>query len=183
MQRRKAGQRPPGRRCFPAAENNQSGVEDMFKMMKRLTLLAAGAVAMATLAGAASAELVKYTVVDGFSIPESLTGKPGDPKNGEKVFVNRKLGNCLACHTLSKLSEQPFHGEIAPPLDGVADRYTEGELRLRVVDSKVINEATIMPAFYRVDGFNRVADEFKGKPILTAEQVEDLIAYLMTLKE
>jgi L-cysteine S-thiosulfotransferase len=155
----------------------------MFKMMKRLTLLAAGAVAMATLAGAASADLVKYTVVDGSSIPDSLTGKTGDPKAGEKVFVNRKQGNCLACHTLSKLSEQPFHGEIAPPLDGVADRYTEGELRLRVVNPKVVNEATIMPAFYRDEGFHRVADEFKGKPILTAEQVEDLVAYLVTLKE
>lgn len=151
--------------------------------MKRLTLLVAGAVAIATTAGAASADLVKYTVVDDRAIPQSLTGKPGDAENGKKVFVNRKLGNCLACHTLSSLSEQPFHGELAPPLDGVADRYSEGELRLRVVDPKVVFDGTIMPAFYRTDGFTRVADEFKGKPILTAEQVEDVVAYLKTLKE
>lgn len=118
--------------------------------MKRLTLLAAGAVAMATIAASASADLVKYTVVDDRAIPESLTGKPGDPVNGKKVFVNRKLGNCLACHQVSELSDQPFHGEIGPPLDGVANRYSEGELRLRVVNPKIIYDGTIMPAFYQI---------------------------------
>ncbi len=133
--------------------------------------------------GPASAEsLVTYTIVDDFSIPESLTGAPGDPVKGREVAINRRLGNCLACHVMP-IPEQPFHGETGPDLDGVADRYTEGELRLRVVDSKSINPYTMMPAFYRVEGFHRVMERFAGKPILTAQEVEDVVAYLMTLKE
>lgn len=141
------------------------------------------ALAAATLlAGTATAgDLVKYDVVD-YGIPKSLTGKAGDPAAGEKTFVNRKLGNCLACHQLTKLSAHPFHGEIGPSLDGVAERYKEPQLRLQVVNSKAINPDTIMPAFYRTDGFHRVLDKFKDKPVLTAEQVEDVVAYLMTLK-
>lgn len=150
--------------------------------MKKLSVLAAAAVAMTMSVGAASADMVKYTVVDGSAIPASLTGKAGDAANGKKVFVNRKLGNCLACHAVSSLSDQPFHGDIGPSLDGVAERYTEGEMRLRIVNPKVIYDGTIMPAFYRVDGMHRVMDQFKGKPILTAQQVEDVIAYLKTLK-
>ncbi len=133
--------------------------------------------------GPASAEtLVTYTIVDDFSIPESLTGTPGDPVKGREVAINRRLGNCLACHVMP-IPEQPFHGETGPDLAGVADRYTEGELRLRVVDSKSINPYTMMPAFYRVEGFHRVMERFAGKPILTAQEVEDVVAYLMTLKE
>lgn len=150
--------------------------------MKKLSVLAAAAVAMTMSVGAASADMVKYTVVDGSAIPASLTGKPGDAANGKKVFVNRKQGNCLACHAVSSLSDQPFHGDIGPSLDGVAERYTEGEMRLRIVNPKVIYDGTIMPAFYRIDGMHRVMDKFKGKPILTAQQVEDVIAYLKTLK-
>ena len=80
------------------------------------------------------------------------------------------------------IPEQPFHGQIAPDLAGIASRYSEGELRLRVVDSKIINPDSFMPAFYRNEGFHRVLKKFKGKTILTAEQVEDIVAYLMTLK-
>ena len=111
-----------------------------------------------------------------------LTDKPGDPVAGKKVFSNRKQGNCLACHALSAMSEQPFHGELAPPLDGVADRYSVAELRLQVVNPKAINPDTIMPAFYKKEGFHRVLKKFDGKSILTAQQVEDLLAYLATLK-
>ncbi|MEM1419222.1 MAG: sulfur oxidation c-type cytochrome SoxX [Pseudomonadota bacterium] len=123
-------------------------------------------------------------IVDDSAIPASLTGVAGDPVAGKDVFTGRKLGNCLACHQVSSLmDEQQFHGEVAPPLDGVADRYSEGELRLQVVNSKVINEDTLMPAFYRVEGLNRVNEKFEGKTILTAQQVEDVVAYLQTLKE
>ena len=80
------------------------------------------------------------------------------------------------------IPEQSFHGKVGPDLTGIAGRYSEGEIRLRVVDSKTLNPATIMPAFYRVEGLHRVAKNFAGKPILTAEQVEDVVAYLMTLK-
>ena len=120
-------------------------------------------------------------VVDEFSIPKALTDAAGDPDRGRKIAINRKQGNCLACHILP-IPEESFHGETGPDLHGVAGRYTAGELRLRIVDPKVINPGTLMPAFYRNDGFHRVAKNFKGKAILDAQQVEDLVAYLMTLK-
>ncbi|MGI9500538.1 MAG: sulfur oxidation c-type cytochrome SoxX [Geminicoccaceae bacterium] len=135
-------------------------------------------------AGPAEAdELVAYEIVDEASISEPLTGAPGDADKGRETFVNRKLGNCLGCHAVSELEAEPFHGEVGPPLDGVADRYEEGELRLQVVNAKVVNPDTIMPGFYVTDGLHRVASKFAGKTILTAGQVEDIVAYLMTLKE
>ena len=124
--------------------------------------------------------VVAYEVVDGISIPEPLTDQPGDPANGRSVAIHRQKGNCLACHVMP-ISEQSFHGEIGPDLNGVASRYDEGELRLRVVDPKVINPDTIMPAFYKVNGYHRVLAEFEGKPMLTAQEVEDVVAYLQTL--
>lgn len=129
---------------------------------------------------ASAAELVKYSIV-GDGIPQSLTGKPGDAAKGRKIAFNRKQGNCLACHKMP-IPEQQFHGEVAPDLAGVADRVTEAEMRLRIINPKVINPDTFMPAFYRNAGFNRVLKKFKGKSILSAEQVEDLVAYMMTLK-
>ncbi len=125
---------------------------------------------------------ITYTIVDEQAIPQSLTGKPGDPERGRKVFVNRKLGNCLACHQVSVLADEPYHGNIGPSLDGVASRLSEGEMRLRIVDPKVINPDTIMPAFFRSTGLNDVLKKFQGKTILTAEQVEDVVAFLKTLK-
>lgn len=128
-----------------------------------------------------AAELVKYEVVGGESIPKSLTGKAGDPVAGRKAAINRKQGNCLACHVMP-IPEQPFHGNIGPDLSGVASRYSEGEIRLRIVDAKALNEDTFMPAFYRGTGYYRVLKKFDGKAILNAQQVEDIVAYLMTLK-
>lgn len=114
---------------------------------------------------------------------KTLTGKSGDAATGRSVFSDRKLGNCLACHTNSDLSEQSFHGEVGPPMDGVADRWNEAELRAIVANSKMIFEDTIMPSFYKNAGYERPLKKFAGKSILTAEQVEDVIAYLLTLKE
>ncbi len=149
----------------------------------RTALSAIALLAMTAMAGSAAAVgLMSYEIVDDNSIPKSLTGAPGDPVKGREVAIDRKLGNCLACHQMP-IPEQPFHGETAPDLAGVADRYSEGELRLRVVNPKVINPATMMPAFYRTEGLNRVMKKFQGKPMLTAEQVEDIVAYLMTLKD
>ncbi len=125
---------------------------------------------------------ITYTIVDEHAIPESLTGKPGDPEKGRKVFVNRKLGNCLACHQVSALADEPYHGNVGPSLDGVASRLSEGEMRLRIVDPKVVNPDTIMPAFFRSTGLHDVLEKFRGKTILTAEQVEDVIAFLKTLQ-
>ncbi len=141
----------------------------------------AGALSLA--AGAAMADIVQYKVVDGEAILASLTGQAGDAANGKKVFLNRKKGNCLACHVVTSLSDQPFHGNVGPPLDGIASRMSEGEMRLRLVNPKVVNEASIMPAFYRTEGFERVLKDFQGKSILSAQEVEDVLAYLQTMKE
>jgi sulfur-oxidizing protein SoxX len=117
------------------------------------------------------------------AIPAPLGGRPGDPKEGEKVVLERRLGNCLSCHEISALGKEPFHGEIGPSLDGVAGRWDAATLRMIVVNAKkVFGDETVMPAFYRVDGLNRVRPEFAGKPILTAQQVDDVVAYLATLK-
>lgn len=140
----------------------------------------------ALLLGSASAhaEVVAPTNVmyeDG-AVAKSLTGTPGDPAAGSKAFMNRKQGNCLACHANADMADQPFHGEVGPPLDGVADRWTEAELRGIIANSKKTFEGTIMPAFYISEGYNRPLEKFKGKSVLTAQQVEDIVAYLMTLK-
>ena len=126
-------------------------------------------------------KLVKYEIAGGERIDKSLTGQPGDPANGRKLAIDRKLGNCLACHVLP-IAEQPFHGDVGPDLSETGGNLSEGELRLRVVDSKVLNPDTIMPAFYRNAGFERVLKNFQGKTMLSAQQVEDVVAYLMTLE-
>ena len=141
------------------------------------------AAAFATLmaSGATAEEFVAFKIVDNERIPQSLTGKPGDPARGRKVVINRKQGNCLACHKMP-IPDQQFHGEVGPDLSKVGGTYSEGELRLRIVNPKIINPDTFMPAFYRPYGLHRVAKNFQGKTILTAQQVEDVVAYLTTLK-
>ncbi|MGF1562402.1 MAG: sulfur oxidation c-type cytochrome SoxX [Geminicoccaceae bacterium] len=135
--------------------------------------------------GHAAAEVgpTEVTIVDETSIPEPLTDTPGNPEAGRDWVIDRRLGNCLSCHAITALADEPYHGETGPTLDGVADRYNEAELRLQVVNSKVLNPNSLMPGFYRVEGLNQVKEEFEGKPILTAQQVEDVVAYLLTLKE
>jgi len=120
---------------------------------------------------------------EGGAVAESLTGVPGNAADGRKWVIDRKLGNCIACHMNSESKEQAFQGEIGPPLDGVADRWSEAELRGILTNSKMTFEGTIMPAFYNTSNVNRPLADFEGKTILTAQQVEDVIAYLMTLKE
>ncbi len=132
-------------------------------------------------AGAAAQEPIKLDVVDN-SLPKSLTGSAGNADVGKKVFLTRTLGNCLACHQVSSLKSEEFHGEFGPSLDGVAGRYSEAQLRLIVADPKRIFTDTVMPAFYKNDGLSRVRPEFVGKTILTAAQVEDVVAFLGTLK-
>lgn len=144
--------------------------------------LAVAVLASLALTGSAAAgQVAAYEVIDGVSIPKALTDAPGDAKRGREVAINRKQGNCLACHKLP-IPEQPFHGEVGPDLSEVGGAYSAGELRLRIVDPKALNPGTIMPSFYKTEGLNRVAKEFQGKTILTAQQVEDIIAYLVTLK-
>ncbi|HHS88929.1 MAG TPA: sulfur oxidation c-type cytochrome SoxX [Rhodobacteraceae bacterium] len=149
--------------------------------MKHTSVMLA-AILLAGTASAAEVAPQEVAFEDG-AVSQSLTGVPGDAENGRKVFLNRKKGNCLACHANSDMEDQPFHGEIGPPLDGVADRMNEAELRGMLVNSKMVYDGTIMPAFYRADGFVRPLDKFKGKTILSAQEVEDVVAYLLTLKE
>lgn len=126
---------------------------------------------------------VTYTIDDGYMVPEPVAAQPGDPENGRVVFIDRQLGNCLGCHVVSELQDEAFQGEIGPALDGVADRLEPGMIRMQVINPKVINPGTIMPAFFRLDGLTDVLDPFEGKTILTAQEVEDVVAYLGTLEE
>jgi sulfur-oxidizing protein SoxX len=135
-------------------------------------LVAAGC-AMGAASGAASAQ---------DSIPASLTGAKGDPARGRAIVTNRQLGLCLLCHS-GPFPEERFQGNLAPDLAGAGKRSTEGQLRLRIADSSRINPATIMPAYHRTDGLTRVAPAWRGKPILTAEQIEDVVAFLTTLTD
>ena len=114
------------------------------------------------------------------SIPTSLTGAKGDPARGRTIIANRQVGLCLLCHS-GPFPEERFQGNIAPDLRGAA-RLTEGQIRLRLVDPARVNPETIMPAYYKTEGLTRVAPAFRGKPVLTAEQIEDIVAFLVTLK-
>lgn len=115
------------------------------------------------------------------SLPASLTGTKGDPARGRAIVASRQVGLCLLCHS-GPFPEERFQGNLAPTLEGAGARWSEGELRLRIVDSSRINPATIMPAYHRTEGLGRVAPAWRGKPILSAEQIEDVVAFLMTLR-
>ncbi len=114
------------------------------------------------------------------ALPASLTGTKGDPARGRAIVANRQVGLCLLCHS-GPFPEERFQGELAPDLRGAA-KLSEGQIRLRIVDPGRVNPETLMPAYYRSEGLTRVAPAFRGKTILTAEQIEDIVAYLLTLK-
>jgi sulfur-oxidizing protein SoxX len=124
--------------------------------------------------------LVAYRIVNG-TIPEPLTAQPGDPERGRRVVLDRD-GDCLVCHAMA-LPQRQFHGTVGPPLDGIGSRSSAGALRLRLVDPKAINPETIMPAYYKVEGLHRILERYRDRPILTAQQIEDVIAYLLTLTQ
>ena len=114
------------------------------------------------------------------AIPASLTGAKGDPARGRAIVANRQIGLCLLCHS-GPFPEERFQGELAPDLRSAA-KLSEGQIRMRIVDPGRVNPETIMPAYFRSEGLTRVAPAFRGKTILTAEQIEDIVAYLLTLK-
>jgi L-cysteine S-thiosulfotransferase len=132
-------------------------------------------------AAVAQERLPPFTVV-GDAIPASLTGAKGDPERGRKVVTNRHVGLCLLCHS-GPFPEERLQGTLAPSLEGAGARWTEGQLRLRIVDAAKLNPSTIMPPYYRVDGLNRVAPSLRGKPVLSPEQIEDVVAFLVTLRQ
>lgn len=115
------------------------------------------------------------------TIPQPLTPTPGDPTRGRAIVANRQLGLCLLCHT-GPLPEERFQGNLAPDLAGAGDRWSEGQLRLRIVDAGRLNPSTIMPSYYRIDGLTRINAAWQAKPILTAQQIEDVVAFLRTLR-
>ena len=121
-----------------------------------------------------------YRVV-GDAIPESLSGTPGDAVRGRAIIANRQLGLCLLCHA-GPFPEERFQGNLAPDLAGAGARWSEGQLRLRIADPARLNPATIMPSYYRTEGLNRVAPAWRDKPILSAQQVEDVVAFLRSLR-
>ena len=129
---------------------------------------------------AADSTLVGYRVENG-QISTPLTGQPGDPARGKTAVLSRDGGNCFLCHTVPDAGETPL-GNIGPPLAGVGNRVSAAQMRLRLVDSTLLNRESVMPAYYRIDGFNHVAPAYAGKPLLTAQQIEDVIAYLLTLR-
>ena len=135
--------------------------------------LAAALVAACVLAGAASGEE---------AMPRSLTGTKGDPARGRAIVANRQVGLCLLCHS-GPFPEERFQGNLAPDLRGAGARWSEAQLRLRIVDSSRVNPATIMPAYYRSEGLTRVGKAWQGKPVLSAEQIEDVVAFLRTLRD
>ncbi len=148
----------------------------------KLAVIPASLLAMASIAFAGDTGADDVVFADG-AVAASLTSAAGDAVNGRKVFANRKQGNCLACHVNSEMPEHSFHGEVGPSLDGVADRWTDAELRGILVNSKNTFEDSIMPSFYRLENGVRTLKKFQGKTILSAQQVEDVLAYLQTLKE
>jgi sulfur-oxidizing protein SoxX len=141
-------------------------------------LLAAASFALPAIADAQA--LREYAVV-GDAIPQSLTGAPGDVARGRALVLERS-STCILCHS-GPFPETRFQGDLAPSLAGAGGRWSEGQLRLRLVDASSFNPATIMPSYYRLEGLVRVGPAWRGKPILSAEQIEDMVAYLSSLRE
>ena len=139
------------------------------------------AAATLALSGPAAAQALQAYVVDGDAIPASLTGAPGDAARGRALVLNRS-STCILCHS-GPFPEEKFQGDLAPSLAGAGTRWSAAQLRLRLVDGSRLNPATIMPSYYRVDGLHRVGTAWRGKPILSAEQIEDIVAYLASLRD
>ena len=130
---------------------------------------------------AAAQDALRPYQIDGDSINVSLTGAAGDPQKGGAIVANRQVGLCLLCHS-GPFPQERFQGTLAPDMSGAGSRWNEGQLRLRIVDASRLNPDTIMPSYYKVSGLERVAAGLKDKPLLAAEQIEDVVAFLKTLQ-
>ncbi len=140
--------------------------------------LAVGLLALPCPSGAQ--DLRPYAIT-GDAIPQPLTTARGDATRGRALVVER-TSTCILCHN-GPFPEQKFQGDLAPSLAGTGSRWSEGQLRLRLVDASSLNAATIMPSYYRVEGLTRIGPAWRGRPILSAEQIEDIVTYLVTLRE
>tara|TARA_R110002126_G_scaffold291652_2_gene454936 strand:- start:49783 stop:50235 length:453 start_codon:yes stop_codon:yes gene_type:complete len=150
-------------------------------------LVASVAVTTSAFAAEVAPTAVSYT--DG-AVEMSLTGVVGNAEEGAKIVGSKKLGNCVACHEVSALPDIAFQGLIGPALDGAGDRWSEAELRGIVANAKIMFEGTMMPSFYKDTGYIRPGNAYTGKaaddtlgPLLSAQQIEDVVAYLATLKD
>jgi len=164
--------RKPGSRRSPPKSS-----DDRARVAVAVALVGAIGLVPASIAG----EPLRPDAVVGDAIPDSLTGVPGDPARGRAIVVSRQTGLCLLCHS-GPFPEERFQGTLAPDLAGAGARWSEGQLRLRMVDSARVNPATIMPSYYRIEGLTRVGRAWQGKTVLSAEQIEDVIAFLATLR-
>lgn len=158
--------------------------------MTKLKIAIAAGILAGGAAVAADVEPMNVAYDDYGAVTESLSGTAGDVEAGVTVVSSRSLGNCVACHQVSALPDVPFQGEVGPSLDGVADRWNEAELRGIVADAKKTYDGTVMPSFYKTAGYIRPGNAYTGKaadeplpPLLSAQQIEDVVAFLMTLKE
>ena len=125
--------------------------------------------------------LAAFSATASDSLPSPLNGATGDAARGRAIVLDRHAGLCLLCHS-GPFPEERFQGDLAPNLSGVGARLSAGQIRLRIVDPGRVNPQTIMPAYYRTEGLTRVAPAHRGKTVLSAEQIEDVVAFLVTLK-
>jgi L-cysteine S-thiosulfotransferase len=151
-------------------------------MADEFSVLAVALALLALIPSQVRAQNLRPYEVAGDAIPAPLIGVRGDPARGRAIVVDRQRGLCLLCHA-GPFPEQRFQGNLAPDLTGVGARWSEGQLRLKIVDSRRLNPATIMPPYYSTDGLVRVGRNWQDKPVLSAEQVEDVVAFLTTLTE
>ena len=152
-----------------------------FAAESRAAAAEAGLVSSDSARSVAEGLAAQVTISDG-GIPEVLPGAvAGDPSRGRAIVANRQVGLCLLCHA-APIPEERFQGDLATDLAGVGQRATVAQLRLRIADASRLNPDTIMPSYFRVRGLNRVAAAFEGKPILEAQQIEDVVAWLVTLQ-
>jgi len=144
------------------------------------TILAAAVLALSA-AACGAADLASYRV-DNDGVAAPLTDEPGNPARGRQIVRDMGHVTCLICHRMP-IPEEPDHGEIGPSLEGVGSRLTDAQLRLRLIDSKQVNPDSVMPSYYRTSGFTRIGAQFEGRPIYSAQQIEDVVAYLALLKD
>lgn len=145
--------------------------------MIRSLLLALAALGCATSCDAPAYDLISNDLIVSDGTPDRLGSMPGDPDLGREIFVSRDAGHCVLCHVIDGL-DAPFQGDVGPELTGIGARLTPAQIRLRVADPSRVWPDTIMPSYYRVEGLNQVDPDFAGAPILGAQDIEHLVAYL-----
>ncbi|MHA7859043.1 MAG: sulfur oxidation c-type cytochrome SoxX [Henriciella sp.] len=142
-----------------------------------MRLWAFGLVIALASCGDTGPHLVSNSQVVGDTTPKALTAVPGDAERGSDIFVDRERGHCVLCHAIEGL-EAEFQGNVGPDLSLVGDRLSAGQLRLRIADYQIVRPGTLMPSYYRIHDLYQVAEAYQDDPVLTAQEVEDLVSYL-----